>query len=341
LDDEFNKQGLSMPTIGKNRGAKTRTIEIALKKCGISKRRDARVLKKEEMYKDKATLERLINVNKQNASQIGKDFNQDASTILWWIRKHEIPYDAKKLGYERMIRDKALRAEAKAARKAREEAARVAKLKYPGRGKGRAVSTKARLKHSVSGVFNGKKASTPEELMLCSVLRELGFKFRPETPLAFFQNGKYVTAHRVDCYFPLGSANKSHPVILALDGVWHHKSKTRIEKRDRLLNTVAQHGGIIVARLWNDEIDREDREKNLRHVDQLLGAVARCEPGLVRFHVDSSDIHSVQVTNKLERTASTIGSPRIQFKIITKKNLPKIQDVIGRGEYIDLTKTIA
>lgn len=340
LDDDFNKRRLSMSEIGKNRGSKTRTIEIALKKCGIPKRWDARVLKTSEMYKDKATLEYWIG-KKKNASQIGRIFGQDASTILWWIRRHRIAYDAKKSGYEWMDHDSAVRAAAKDKRRAQKEADRIATLKFPGRGKGRPVLLKSRLKHSVSGVFSGKKSATPEELMLCSVLEELGFRFRSETPLAFFQNGKYITAHRVDYYLPIGSVNKEHSVIIALDGVWHHKAKPGIEKRDRLLNTVAQHSGIIVARLWNDEIDRKDREKNLRHVAQLLGAVARCKPGLVRFHVDTSDIHSVQVTDRLERTASTIGSPRIQCKIVTKKNLPKIHDTIERGEYIDLTKATA
>lgn len=326
-----------MPDIAKKLGIKTRTVEIALKKCEIRKEWDKKILGKEEMYKDKATLERHL-AESLNASQIGKIYKQNASTILYWIRKHGIPYDAKKLGYERMVRDAALRAKQKADRKAQKEAARRAALKYPGRGKGREVSVKTRLKHSVSGVFNGKKSETPEELMLRSVLRESGFRFRSETPLAFFQNGKYITAHRVDCYFPAGSLNKEYPVILALDGVWHHKSRPRIEKRDRLLNTVAEHSGIIVARLWNDEIDLEDREKNLRHVALLLGAIARCKPGLVRFHVDSANIHSVQTTGRLERTASMIGVPRLRFKIITKKNLPEIHDMIEQGKYIEPDK---
>ncbi|TAL50097.1 DUF559 domain-containing protein [Patescibacteria group bacterium] len=334
LDDDYNKQALSTPKIAGKKGVKPRTIEIALKKCGISKNLSARQLKKGEMYKDKATLERWINVKKKNASQIGKHFGQDASTILYWIRRHNISYDAKKLGYSRMNRNQKLRAKNKQKRRNDKETKRRSRLKYPGRGKNHVVRLKTKLKHSVSGVLSVKQKITPQERKLHEVLRKLHLRFQTEVPIAFFQDGNFAGAFRIDCILEKGKLNAHHAVILALDGVWHHSAHAKNVGRDKLLNTLAERAGFVIVRFWSDQIDLKDTEKTKTHVAQVLGVVAKCSPGLIRCRVKSKTIHSVMLAEGLERKASSFGSPTVKYHKISKKDRPRIFALIDSGKFI-------
>ncbi len=317
-----------MPQIAKKLGIKTRTVETVLKKLRIGKNWGERILSSEEGYRDKHVLTELIQQG-LNASQIAKRFNVHARTITHWLKKFNIPY-SKALGYSRMNRNPVLRREMKKARAVEAEKARTKKLKYPARGKGHAVSKETKQKLSLTSTFFARKPATPEEKLVAKIIKSMNLTAEREIPLAFFDDDRFCAAYRVDFFFPRGELHEFFPVVLHVDSAWHHIGIQVNKKRDQAFNVYAVKSGMIVLRVWSQEIELGDEAKTLKHLNLLLKKAKTVSPGLLRYACKIFPPRTVTYSNEnLEYKTEYSGLRSFKFVPITEANIEEMKHGIG------------
>lgn len=322
-----------MPKIARLFAVKTRTIETALQKLGITKEWDKRKITKDTLFQDKTVLEEKLR-DGLNAAQIGKEFGVQTATITYWLDKHDIPY-SKEAGYARMDRNQPLRRANKEARKAKKKADKIASQKYPGRGKGKVLSQKSKLKISLSNAVHNLRKPSPEEILATNIMTSNKMTFSQEVPIVFLdERNRFIAAYRVDFFFQKGNLNLHHPVVCSIDGVYFHKQLKNV-KRDHLFNALATRSGLVLARMWDSEVS-EVTSKGTSKVISLLEKCRTVEPALLRYQILKIDkrrakSHEAKMEMKFFR-----GAKAIHHKLIVSDDDRKeILDLIDQGHYVD------
>ena len=313
-----------------------RTIETVLYKLGIKKVWSARALTEKTLFQDKSELQRMLSSG-MNASQIGERFGVHARTIIYWLKKRGISYN-KTIGYQTMRRDAIKRAQMKQLRREEKESKRVAAMRFPGRGKGRVMTMAARLKSSISNACNSKKPSNDEKVFAKCVQATL-YAFKPEQPVLFLsEDDKIIAACRADYYLPKGVIHPEYAVIIMFDGVWHHQ-RQKVQTRDRIINNVANHCGIIVVRLWSNEATNVTDGKQA--LNDILSRIPKLKrPVLIRHKNQIVNERTVKMEGGVACISTCLKAPTGKHEVYSKAKLKSLRKKIDRGDWVKVNEAL-